>query len=458
MTQDVSSQRSLQTTRRRRLPFFALFALAAATLVGGCTSSAGSTSSNRTTTGTKDSPKILPIAHWSRATSALIGSFWNPPSPLHDAAAGTLIRAEQVVGVPGVPSGATLWRILYHSRDVAGGDIAVSGYAVVPSSAAPKGGRAIVTWAHGTTGTARICAPSLFSPSTASTYFPPGFSSLLTDGIYLTPNLGGLLAAGYVVAATDYEGLGAPGVSPYLVGLPAAQSVLDAARAARQLPGSHTSNKVVILGHSEGGQAALFAGQIAKTYAPDLDVAGTVAIAPPTDTKALLPLAVELKQLRPVVALAGYSWAHTYPDLPMRALFTPAAINTVSKLATTDCEGAFARQLISSSVAAHLFQPGFVKGAAFLRALNANTPGEVHTPGPVLILQGTADTTVPDGLAQAFESTQCPLVHDNLELRLYTGATHASILVESAPYLLSWIADRVAGAPAGTGCSTVTKN
>ena len=44
-----------------------------------------------------------------------------------------------------------------------------------------------------------------------------------------------LVDAGYVVAATDYEGLGTPGVHPYLVGESEGRSVLDAARAARAL-------------------------------------------------------------------------------------------------------------------------------------------------------------------------------------------------------------------------------
>jgi alpha-beta hydrolase superfamily lysophospholipase len=377
---------------------------------------------------------------WSAAAPARIGSFWDPPNPLPHAPAGKLIRAEQVVGVPGVPAGATLWRILYHSRDVADRDVAVSGYAIVPGGPVSTGGRPVVTWAHGTTGTARACAPSLLS--TSSDY-----------GIYLTPDLGGLLSAGYVVAATDYQGLGAPGIHPYLVGAAEGQDVLDAARAARQLPHSDTSDKVVIMGHSEGGQAALYAGQLAKTYSPELDVVGTVAIAPLTETALALPLAEQFGDT-PLLALAAYAWAHTYPDLPMSALFTPAVINALDRLASTECENTFANSLADSLPAAHLFRQGFAQGAAIRRYLAANSPGAVHTQSPVLVLQGTADTTIPEILAKTFESTQCPKVHDNLELRLYPGATHGSILDASAPYMLRWIADRVSGVTsAATGCS-----
>lgn len=386
----------------------------------------------------KASQTILPTVRWSASTPAVIGSFWDPPSPLPAAKPGTLIRAEQLLGVPGVPTGATLWRILYHSRSAFGTDVAVSGYVVVPGGKAPSAGRPIVTWAHGTTGTARICAPSLFAQSGEF-------------GIYLAPNLSGLISAGYVVAATDYEGLGGPGIHPYLVGKSEGQDVLDAARAARQLPHADTSNKVVIVGHSQGGQAALFAGQLAQPYAPDLDVLGTVALAPLTEIGIALPLAQQFGETG-LLATAAYAWAHTYPDLPMSAFFNDGTIKTVDNLGSTECEGAFSQAVSQPSLSAHLFRSGFAKGAILKKYLAANSPGAARTPSPILILQGTSDTTIPDILAETFEATQCPAVHDNLELRLYNGATHGSIPSVSAPYMLSWIAQRIAGDPAGSGC------
>ena len=86
----------------------------------------------------------------------------------------------------------------------------------------------------------------------------------------------GWLKAGYAIARTDYEGLGTPGVHPYLIGTSAAHSVLDAARAARALD-KNVSNKVIIAGHSQGGHAALWAAALAPSYTRDLDVRGTVA-------------------------------------------------------------------------------------------------------------------------------------------------------------------------------------
>jgi alpha-beta hydrolase superfamily lysophospholipase len=97
-----------------------------------------------------------------------------------------------------------------------------------------------------------------------------------------------LLNAGYVIAATDYPGMGADGPPSYLIGVSEANSVLDAARAARARPDAHANNRLVLCGHSQGGQAALFAAQGQAAYAPDLDLRGVAVAAP----------AMELGELR----------------------------------------------------------------------------------------------------------------------------------------------------------------
>jgi alpha-beta hydrolase superfamily lysophospholipase len=408
----------------------------------GPTGATGATSSSTpSTSSTLPTPTTLPAGQWSSSTTPTVTSFYDPPNPLPPEPPGTLIRAEEITGVPNVPSGAEFWRILYHSRTATGADVAVSGYVIVPGGKVPAGGHPVIAWAHGTTGTARTCAPSLV----------PGPSD--GAGLYLTPDLDALLSAGYEITATDYQGLGAPGVTPYLVGNAEGEDVLDAARAASQLPGADLSHDVVIVGHSEGGQAALFAGQLAPSYAPSLDVVGTVAIAPLTETEVALPLAEQFGET-PLIALAAYAWSHTYPDLPMSTVFTAQAIPVVDHLASTLCESAFAQALArQSSVSAHLFQPNFTSNPVLKRYLAANSPGASKTASPILVLQGTADTTIPDLLAQGFEKTQCPAVHDTLALRLYPGATHTTILSASAADMLAWISQRFQGKPVPAGCS-----
>src|SRR3954454_19214804 len=87
------------------------------------------------------------------------------------------------------------------------------------------------------------------------------------------------LKAGYAVVRTDYVGLGTPGAHPFLHGRSEGTAVLDAARAARRLD-KRLGKRVVLAGHSQGGQSVLWAASLAPRYARDLNVRGTVAFAP----------------------------------------------------------------------------------------------------------------------------------------------------------------------------------
>jgi pimeloyl-ACP methyl ester carboxylesterase len=69
------------------------------------------------------------------------------------------------------------------------------------------------------------------------------------------------LSQGFIVAATDYQGLGTPGTHHYLICPSEAHSVLDSARVARRAAGA--SDQVILFGHSQGGHAVIFANEIA---------------------------------------------------------------------------------------------------------------------------------------------------------------------------------------------------
>src|SRR6201999_4475764 len=143
----------------------------------------------------------------------------------------------------GAPDGATAYRILYKSDGLQGEPIAVSGVVIIPSGPSPAKGRPIIAWAHPTTGIVSKCAPSL-----ARVFFQS------------IQGLNEMLQRGYVVAATDYPGLGTAGPHPYLVGISEGRAVLDSVRAARSIGGTRTRSTFSVWGHSQGGQAALFTG------------------------------------------------------------------------------------------------------------------------------------------------------------------------------------------------------
>lgn len=403
-------------------------------VVLACTAAACS-SSPSTGTVARSVPTVRADVH-----AVGIPAFYTPPSPLPRAPHGTLIRAERVTGVPGVPAGATVWRILYHSETVTGADVAVSGYVIAPGGTAPAGGRPILAWAHGTTGFTRRCAPSLFSDW--------GFG-----GIYLVPALADYLHAGYVVAATDYQGLGAPGVAPYLVGLSEGRNVLDAAVAATALPGVHTGHQLLVYGHSQGGQSALFAGQIAPTYTPSLHLRGVVAAAPATGLSTILAVAGADAQAMIFSYPTAYLWSRAYPDLPASDLLTRTGIADAPAVVTTGCLARVAAAIGARHLTpAQVFRPGMASDPVVASHARANDPGRTRTAAPILVVQGTADTTVPPALTDAYVTKLACPVGDTIDYLHVTGATHLTVPLVSAPTIVQWMQQRLQGAPAPTTC------
>jgi hypothetical protein len=156
-----------------------------------------------------------------------VAPFYDAPTPAPaPAAPGTIVREEPVVGAP---EGARAWRIVYHSTDVNGSDTVVSGLVIAPTARAAEGTRTVVSWAHPTTGTAPRCAPS---SGVAPFVFIEGLSELL--------------AAGHVVVAADYAGMGIAGPPSFLIGATEAANVLDIARAARSVEGIGAGDRVVL--------------------------------------------------------------------------------------------------------------------------------------------------------------------------------------------------------------------
>ena len=147
-----------------------------------------------------------------------------------------------------------------------------------------------MSWAHGTSGIADSCAPSR-DPKGPYTF-------------YAAPQFGAWLKAGYAIANTDYEGLGTPGVHPYLVGRSAGRGVVDIVRASRQLDG-RLGKRYVIAGHSQGGQAALFAAAIGPKWAPELRLRGVAAYAPASHLDLLAERAPQLHHPRRPVRARG---------------------------------------------------------------------------------------------------------------------------------------------------------
>jgi len=368
------------------------------------------------------------------AVTGALASFYRPPDPLPYAPAGTIIRRQELPTQPGLPAGTRSWRVLYHSTSGSGGDLAESGVIVVPGGTPPPGGFPIVSWAHGTTGVASGCAPSVTGTST------------ITD-------LAGLIKSRDIVAAADYRGLGAPGQNPYLVGTSEAEDVLDAARAARSLEGDRASNAVAVLGFSQGGQAALFAGEVAPSYAPELYLAGVAAVAPVTSVLELAPTGDQLPPSgqSAFTAMVLYAWSRHYRTFGLGSVLTRTGLADLS-VVTSSCVNTVA-SLYDSVAPDRFFLPGWEARPAVQAANQANRPGESPTSAPILVVQGTADEVVPFAETTRFVGRQlCHDQYDTVDYVAQRGMGHSDALDRSATLINGWLRSRFTGAPMVDSC------
>jgi Secretory lipase len=220
--------------------------------------------------------------------------FYTPPQSLPPGLPGELIRTEpsRLVLEPSGELGtyvATGTRIMYRSTDARGHPVAVTGTYFEPDNPWPgSGSRPLISYAVTTHGQGDQCAPSrLFNQGI---HFSSGLDIMFEseEGFIAT-----MVARGFAIVVTDYEGLGTPGVHTYANRVAQGQAVLDAARAARRLPGTSLDPRgpVALWGYSQGGGAVASAAELAPSYAPDLHVVGTWAGAPAADIAEVLPYA-----------------------------------------------------------------------------------------------------------------------------------------------------------------------
>jgi acetyl esterase/lipase len=347
---------------------------------------------------------------------------------------GTIIRQERMLAP--APVGAAAYRVLYRSTGLNNEPIAVSGVVIVPDRPASAGGRPIVAWAHPTTGVVPRCAPSL--------------------ALFVFQQIQGLremINRGYVVAATDYPGLGTPQTHPYLVGMSEARAVLDSVRAARALTGA--PNRFAVWGHSQGGQAALFTGLTAASYAPDLDLVGVAAAAPATDLGMLLGDDINSMGGRNLTAMTLWSWSRVF-GAPIDRIVDPAALPTMERVAG-ECIESISDLLLRRRTARPLEQrflsiSNFYAAEPWRSLMAKNSPGLLPPRVPLFLAQGGADGLVRPQVTQDYMRRQCA-AGGKVRMLFLPADNHGFIARDAAASAVDWMADRFAGVSAPSDCN-----
>lgn len=367
---------------------------------------------------------------------------WQPGPP------GTLVNTEPIGGAP---EGTRLYRIMYQSTDLQGNAIPVTGLYAVPDGSPPPGGFPLIGFAHGTTGVGRACGMSQ-TPLTPNT---PGYSAWV-------PHIEPLVRQGWAVVATDYSGLGAPGPSSYLVGPLEGRGVLDAMRSVlTPVPGIGSvridATKLGIYGKSQGGEAALSAMELAPTYAPELDIAGGVSLAPGftpalqgvLNAVASNPTSTSQNMF---VLLIAKSFAENYPELTNLEDILSEEGKKRMALLERYCGTDLADRVVDLPLSKLLKSP---VDSGLVTALGKAMPGSTPLEMPAVIVQGLEDTTILPQFTHAQVMSRCAL-GDTVWYVRYPDDDHPSINFqarESQPSVLEWMNARWAGEPAPDNCA-----
>jgi dienelactone hydrolase len=313
-----------------------------------------------------------------------------------------------------------------------------------PKTAPPAKGWPIVVWAHGTTGVADICAPSRNQLNS-----------------YIQAMINGFLAAGYVVVAPDYEGLGEPAndeLHPFLNVKSEAFSITDAVVAARNYLGNKVSNRWMTVGHSQGGHAALAAAQYQSRA--QLDYKGTVAVAPASNLELILTVGeglaaqqtdlsekiTTLASLDTFTALITAGLRNPNPTLQYSQVFK-SPTDQIADNAETDCYISLGQEFglgmlsYAQNNAGDISnyprtQSNFMTLSPVKKFLDSDSqPLQVKISTPIIIYQGALDTTVPKIATDTLLSGEAA---KNSSISYRTGPTwdHGTAYVLNIPNIL----------------------
>lgn len=395
------------------------------------------------------------------------------PNPIANAKLGTLIKSEKITTQ--IPN-AQAWKIAYTSSDVSGHPSIVTAIVVAPSNTAGKE-RPIVAWAHGTTGTAQTCGPSqILNPAQPlNQYFLMDGNSWTDFGI---PAVNAFIKAGYVVVATDYQGLGGGGKHQYTVAATQARDVINSLRAVTQIKETKAGNKAVVYGWSQGGGATIAAAGLAdyvnaKGTAHDgINIVGFVAMAP-FDIAVTMPaekITSEADAQQYLKALGNqfsdniFNFTHyaqniwgsvaAFPELKLEDVFTPEAAKSVDAIMERKC------MHVATDAFSYLFggnyktmlRPNVNNALAWIEANKKGSVNPVKPLAPVVIYWGTKDVTVPPIMGKLYYNQMCKLDGNLTRVQLPGEQTHFSTPASAEPFYVKWIADRFAGKVAENGC------
>ena len=391
---------------------------------------------------------------------------------------GAVIKKEQIE--TDIPN-ATAWRIAYNSSDLFDRPTISTAIVVAPKGKSPKDGRPILAWAHGTTGTAQNCGPSqVQNPAQQlNQYFLVGGNSWTDYGI---PAVNEFIQQGYIVVATDYQGLGGGGKHQYVVSKTQGRDAINSIRAVGSMNIGGNGNKSVIYGWSQGGGTTLAAASmpdyISKkgTAFDKINIVGFVAMAPPDisvlasnrdmnadEANKLLDKFISsfTDNVFNFAHLSMNLWANTaaFPNLKLTDIYTEEGANIINNVMQNKCVHVVSDTL-NFTVGQNyksLLKPKPDNTLVWAKALIEGGIPLERPVAPVMIYWGEKDTVVPPIMGELYKEKMCKIGANVSRVKLSGQQNHFTTPMASQPLYLRWIADRINGLEAENGCLSENK-
>ncbi len=380
----------------------------------------------------EDMPKsVAEAVRMEQANAVPAPRFFSTPRSLSRTRPGDLLAMEAFSAYQ-LPAGASAFRILYHSLDADGRDVATSAFVLVPAGTPRPGGWPVIAWAHGTSGVGRQCAPSL-----------------MKDYYYGDLGLADMVRAGYAVVATDYHGLGTPGLHQYVSKIAQVNDVIYSVPAGRAAVPA-LGRRWVADGHSQGGLASWGVAE-RESVLHDPDYLGAISVAGAARPEELLTHLGDTPGVGFYLAFMAYGIHARFPSFAVTDMLTPAAMERYPAVAANGC-WYHAYALYAGLTGTAMLKPGWNHNVWVQRLFKENELGNEPVTGPLLVLAGEADATVPlEGVRQTVAHA-CKIGSRQLRFRSYPGLDHDPAMVQSVPDQIAWIGDRFAGTPAEGSC------
>ena len=351
--------------------------------------------------------------------------FYNTPSPLPTGKPGELIRSE-VFDEYQLPPGVSAVRILYHSRSANGEDVAVSGVVLMPDERPPVGGWPVIAWAHGFTGTARRCAPSLMR------------------NLHEGPFLSMYVMLGYAVVATDYAGLGTNFRNAFIDMKSNGADVINSIAASRAAV-PQLGPRWVAMGEAEGGLTVLGVAEL-EGGIRDPNYLGSIAVSGVADVKEIYEQIAKGNSPDIIVFLA-YGVQTLYPSFQVNEILTPKALVLYHQI-----ENACATPSLDSEVPARMvLKPNWENNNFIQQFFARNTVGRKPAYGPLLIISSDVGPVVSRTMTAQAIARMCQQ-SDTVQFHKYQNPDFAGLLGDSVRDQLTWIQARFAGLPASGKC------